>query len=83
MLGAELKKARMAAGLTQEQLAHEAKLHFTYISMLETDKKSPTLDVLFRICRALGIPVRTLIARVERSMQRKGITELRRRALKP
>ncbi len=27
----------------------------TYISRMEHDKKSPTLDTLFRICDALGI----------------------------
>lgn len=79
MLGAELKKARKAARLTQEELAAKAGLHFTYISLLETDKKSPTLNVLFRICRALGIPARTLIGRVERSMERDEGTERRSR----
>lgn len=54
MLGDELRKAREAAGLTQEKLAFAAGLDRTYISQLEHDKKSPTLDVLFRICDALS-----------------------------
>lgn len=66
MLGDELRKARERAGLTQEQLAFKAKVHRTYISLLERDKKSPTLDVLFRICMALGIPASRIVARVER-----------------
>ena len=38
----------------------------TYISQLEHDKKSPTLEVLFRLGDALGVPAYRLIARVER-----------------
>jgi transcriptional regulator with XRE-family HTH domain len=66
MLGTELRKARLKAGLTQEELSFQAKLDRTYISMLEHDKKSPTLDVLFRLCDALGVPASRIVARVER-----------------
>ena len=55
MLGDELRKAREAAGLTQEEVSFRAGVHRTYVSLLERDKKSPTLDVLFRICGALGV----------------------------
>ena len=65
MFGEELKKARKESGLTQEELAARAGLHYTYISLLETNKKSPTLDSLFRLCKALGISAADLIARVE------------------
>ena len=67
MLGEELRKAREEAGLTQEQLAFEAGLDRTYISQLEHDKKSPTLDVLFRLAKPLGIRASELVARVEES----------------
>lgn len=67
MLGEELRKARSESGLTQEKLAFEADLDRTYISQLENDKKSPTLDALFRIADALGMPASELVARVERS----------------
>ena len=66
MVGEALRKARESAEMTQEQLAFEAKLDRSYVSMLENDKKSPTLDVLFRICDALGIAASELIARVEK-----------------
>ena len=67
MLGAELRKAREAAGLTQEQLAAKAGVHRTYISFLERDVKSPTLNVLFRLCEALGISPSKLVSRIEKS----------------
>jgi transcriptional regulator with XRE-family HTH domain len=79
MLGDELKKAREAAGLSQEKLAFAAELDRTYISHLENDKKSPTLDVVFRICDALKIPASELIGRVEKTRSVKGTG----RTLKP
>lgn len=65
MFGEELKNARKTAGMTQEELAAKADLHPTYISLLERNRKSPTLDSLFRICKALGIKASSLIERVE------------------
>ena len=65
MLGDVLRQVREEAGLTQEKLSFEAELDRTYISHLENNHKSPTLDVLFRICDALQIPASELIARVE------------------
>ena len=65
MLGNELRKAREKAELTQEQLAIDAGVDRTYISMLENDKKSPTVDMLFRICDAMGVAASLIISRVE------------------
>jgi transcriptional regulator with XRE-family HTH domain len=72
MLGAELRKAREAANLTQEKLAFDAGLDRTYISHLENDKQSPTVDVLFRICRAFGVPASEILARVEVAQASRG-----------
>ena len=66
MVGSVLQKMRLKAGMTQEELAFKAKVDRTYISMLEHNEKSPTLDMLFRLCQALGIKASTVIAKVER-----------------
>lgn len=58
--------SRLKAGMTQEELASKAKVDRTYISMLEHDKKSPTLDILFRLCQALDIKASQVIAKVEK-----------------
>lgn len=68
MLGKELRDARERANLTQEQLSFEAGVDRTYISMLEHDKKSPTVEMLFRLCKPLGISASELLVRVEKSM---------------
>jgi len=68
-LGAELKKAREEADLTQEQVAFSAGIDRAHLSLLENDHKSPTVDTLVRICRALGVAASEILARVERSEQ--------------
>jgi transcriptional regulator with XRE-family HTH domain len=65
MLGDELRKAREDADLTQEQLAFRAEIDRTYVSQLENNKKSPTVDVLLRICAAIGVSAADLISRID------------------
>lgn len=69
LLGEALRRARKAAGISQEELAFEAKIDRTYVSQLENGHKSPTVDVLFRICPVLGMATSELIAQVERALQ--------------
>jgi DNA-binding XRE family transcriptional regulator len=68
MFGEELRRAREKAGLTQESLAFEAGVHRTYVSLLERNRKSPTLSMLFRLCKAMGVSPSKLVARVEKAM---------------
>ena len=51
--------------MTQEQLSSAANIDRSYISLLENNKKSPTVDLLFRLCDALGVSASGLLARVE------------------
>ena len=67
MLAAELRKARLNAGLTQEEVAARAKVSREYVSQLERGMKSPTVDVLLRLCRAIGTSAGKILLRVERS----------------
>lgn len=48
-----VRKARKAAGLSQEELAFEAGLDRTYISQVERGKRNVTIVVLARIAGAL------------------------------
>lgn len=68
MFGTELRLAREARGLSQENLAFMAGVHRTYVSLLERDQKSPTLSMLFRLCAALEVSPSELIARVEKRL---------------
>lgn len=70
MLGDELRKARNRAGLTQEQVAAKARISREYVSQLERNRQSPTVDMLLRICRILNVPAAQIIERVEATMPR-------------
>lgn len=65
MLGDELRKARLKAGLTQEQVAARTRISREYVSQLERNRQSPTVDMLLRICRILGVSAATIIGKVE------------------
>lgn len=65
MLGTKLRQAREAAGLTQEQLAAKAGLSREYVSHLERDEHSPTLDVLIRVCTAMDTRAWLIVRAVE------------------
>lgn len=65
-LGEELHKARTAARLTQEELAFKADVSRNYISLLERNEKSPTVKMLLRLCKALGVRASKIVARIER-----------------
>jgi transcriptional regulator with XRE-family HTH domain len=59
------------AGLKQEQLSFRAGLSRPYISQLERDLKSPTVETLFRICDALNVSPVNIIRRVDAARKRK------------
>jgi transcriptional regulator with XRE-family HTH domain len=70
MLGDILREARERAGLSQEQLAFRAGVDRTYVSQLENDKKSPTVQTLFRLCSAMKTSPAAVVARLERRLAR-------------
>ena len=62
--GAAVRRRRIELGLTQEDLAQAAGLSQRYISVLERGENSPTLNVIFRICRALDVSPMELLESV-------------------
>ena len=72
MLGQEIRKARLRAGMTQEELAAKSRLTREYISLLELDKRMPTIPVYVRLCRSLGISAPGLIEKLEDWLAKSG-----------
>lgn len=66
--GKVLREFRKAKNQSQEDLAFEATLDRTYISLLELGQRSPTLDTITSLCNALNISLVELIAAVETRM---------------
>jgi transcriptional regulator with XRE-family HTH domain len=67
ILAVNLLKLRQAAGLSQEELAHRAKLDRTYISSLERSKYGATIDVVDRLAKALGVEASDLMLRPDKA----------------
>jgi DNA-binding XRE family transcriptional regulator len=55
-LGQTIKKARQAAELTQDGLAECVGITGRYIMAIENENKQPSIEVLYKIIRALSIP---------------------------
>ena len=53
--GANLRKRRLALGLSQEQFAEKADLHWTYIGGIERGERNLSLLNIVKIARALNI----------------------------
>lgn len=51
---------------SQEALAEAARIHPTYVSLLERGKRKPTVEVANRIAQALGVKLSALIEEAER-----------------
>ena len=57
-----IQTLREAKGLTQRDLARKAQVTPAYIAQLETGtKKNPSLAVLQRLAKALGVPLHKLL----------------------
>ena len=56
-----LKRFREAKGLSQDALARKARITREYVNKLEAGRYDPTVGVLKRIAKALGVPISELL----------------------
>lgn len=54
-VGKNIRKARKAAKIRQEDLAEYAGLSVKYIGMIERGEKTPALETLIKIANCLGV----------------------------
>lgn len=66
--GRVVRRLRQNAGLTQEQLAFEAELRRTYVSILELGQQQPSLATILKLAAAFKLPARDLIGLVENEL---------------
>ncbi|OGL26568.1 MAG: hypothetical protein A3G44_15680 [Candidatus Rokubacteria bacterium RIFCSPLOWO2_12_FULL_73_47] len=61
-LGATIRRLRRTRGLSQEELARAARVTREYVTMIERGaRRNPSLAILGRVARALGVPVGELL----------------------
>lgn len=74
ILGGNVRRRRLAMGLSQEELAERAELHRTYVGSLERGERNVSLENIFRLADALGCLPRDLLdgARLKHGGGRRG-----------
>ncbi len=63
IVGANVRRFRVHAKLTQEQLAFAAEIDLTYVGGIERGRRNPSMLVLVRIADALGTEPSELLKR--------------------
>jgi transcriptional regulator with XRE-family HTH domain len=66
VFGKVIRQLREENAMTQEKLAELADIDRTYIYRLETGKRSPSLDIVFRLADALKISPGQLLDKVNK-----------------
>lgn len=61
LFGLRVKQARIAQGLSQEELAYVCGLHRTYIGQIERAEKNVTLKNIERIAKSLNLDIKELL----------------------
>ncbi len=59
-VGLNLQELRRGKGFSQEELAHRAEVHQTYLSGVERGRRNASVMVLARIAAALGADLEDL-----------------------
>ncbi|MCW8060843.1 helix-turn-helix domain-containing protein [Agrobacterium tumefaciens] len=63
VFASNLKRLRLAQGLSQEELAHRADIDRTYVSALERSVYAAGIDVVDRIAKVLGVEASEMLKR--------------------
>jgi transcriptional regulator with XRE-family HTH domain len=57
-----LRRIRVKLGVAQEQLAYDADVDRSYVGGLERQTENPTIDLLDRLAKTLGVPLADFFA---------------------
>ncbi len=58
--GKRIKQLREERGISQEKLGELAKVHRTYVGMIERGEKNITLSNIYKFSKSLGVNIRDL-----------------------
>lgn len=60
LIGKNIKKHRLAAKVSQEELASRIEADQAYVSRLEAGQLNPTVTTMHQVAQALGIEIKLL-----------------------
>ena len=60
LVGSNIRRIRVAQGVSQERLAYDAGVDRSYLGGMERGEENPTVDVLDRVASTLAVPLQEL-----------------------
>lgn len=60
LVGRNVRRIRVAQGISQERLAFDSGVDRSYLGGLERGEENPTVDILDRLAATLSVPLREL-----------------------
>ncbi len=79
MVGKTIKFLRMAKGLTQSEIAQQLNVTANYISLIENDRREPSISFLKDLAEILDVPVGLFF--LDSDMSRKDVSPKERALL--
>ncbi len=76
LLGMAIKTQRASLGISQEELAHRAGLHRTYVSDLERGARNPSIESIEKLAGALQVSVSNLFEGAENGSSSRQMEEI-------
>ena len=67
--GSVLRRFRERRGLSQERLAEASGLDRTFVSLLERNRRQPTLSTMLTLSRSLGVTLVELAREIEQELE--------------
>lgn len=83
LLAWNLRRIRVESRIPQEQLAYDAGIDRSYMSGLERQDANPTIDLLDRLARTLGVHISELFVQPPKGAPRPKPLNAGRKAKKP
>lgn len=68
IFGKVLRQKRKEQNWSQEELAHRAGIAMRYVSLLECNKRQPTISTLYALSQALGISMAEFMSEIEKRL---------------
>jgi len=60
-IGAKIKKIRKQKGLTQEKLSELTNIDYSYLNLIESGKRNPSIKRLHKIAKVLEVSLKELM----------------------
>lgn len=65
LVGANVRRIRVAQGISQERLAFDSGVDRSYLGGMERGEANPTVDVLDRLAETLAVPLSELFSEID------------------